>query len=202
MKTIRLAVLGVALLLGGCASTTQVITDSTNTAPGGTAHHLLLVAQTPEDAMRETWELTCRPIFRQRGLQVALSHQEMPLWQDQGGRPALLHWARQHGVDRVLIVNITQLLMQPPQMPHQHELNALQQGDESQPALRVGIGGSYHKPVPPPVEQGYPAELLDADGDSLWYGEIRTHEANDSAAIARSQCTALRDAFVKQGLIP
>lgn len=202
MKTLQLSVLAMALLLCGCASTTQVITDSTTVAASGTAHHLLLVAQTPEDAMRETWELTCRPIFQRRGLQVTLSHQEIPLWQHQGGRPALLRWARQHDADRILIVNLTQWLMQPPQMPRQHELNPLGQGDESEPTVRIGLGGSYHKPAPPPVEQSYPADLLNADGGSLWHGEARTHEANDSAAIARSQCTALRDAFVKQGLIP
>src|SRR5699024_8356859 len=130
-----LPALCLALLLGGCASTTQVITRTTTVAPEKAAHQLLLAARTPEDALRETWELTCRPIFQRRGLQVSLSHQEVPLWQNKG-RSALLRWARQHNADRVLVVDLTQLVMQPPQMPKHHDLNLLSQGDQTEPTFR------------------------------------------------------------------
>lgn len=188
-------------LLGGCASTTEVITRSTTVQPTGPAHHLLLVAQTPEDDLRETWEITCRPIFERRGLTVSLSHQEIPLWQNKGHQ-ALTDWAQQHGADRILLVNLTRLLLQKPNMPERRELNPLNQDTQVDPSIRVGIGGDYKKPEPPPKEQTYPVDLLNADGGNLWHGLARTHEANQTTAIAKSQCTALRDTLVKQGLLP
>lgn len=188
------------LTLAGCASTTQVVTRSTVVAPKGPAHSLLLVAQTPENDIRETWELTCEPIFARTGLAVSLSHQSVPLWQNQG-RDALLDWARKHQVDRILIVNLTGLLMQPPQFPNRHSLNPM---NENQPpaTFHIGIGGTYKEPKQPPETQSYPVDLLNADGGNLWHGLARTHEANDEAAIAKSQCTALRNALEQKGLLP
>lgn len=202
MRAIRLSALWLTLVLSGCASTTQVITRTTTVEPQSPAHFLLLAAQTPEDSLRETWELACRPVFKRRGLRVALSHQEVPLWQTEG-RQALLRWAQEHGADRVLIVNLTQLILLPPQMPERHELNPLNQGHDFKPTFRIPLGeGSYReKPLPSGVQE-FPVDLLTAEGRNLWHGLVRTNEANDGAAIAQSQCTALRDTFVKLGLIP
>ena len=64
-----------ALLVAGCASTTQVPTRFTadeSHPPQGT---LLLVAHTPEGNTRETWELTCKEIFSSGSLTILLSHQ-------------------------------------------------------------------------------------------------------------------------------
>lgn len=201
MKAPLLPALLLALLLAGCASTTEVVTRSTTTPPQGPAQSLLLVAQTPEDNLRETWEITCQPIFQRRGLTVSLSHQETPLWRNKG-RPALLNWARAHHVDRILIVNLTRLLMRPPQMPARHELNPLNQDTEVHPTWRIGIGGTYKEQDQAPDKQSYPADLLNNQGANLWHGLARTHEANNQAAIAKSQCTALRDVLVEKGLIP
>ena len=80
MRGLLLAV----LFLSGCASTTEVTTRTVTDTPPPPAETLLLVAQSPEGDTRETWELTCRPIFERAGLTVLLSHQEVPLWYERG----------------------------------------------------------------------------------------------------------------------
>ncbi|WP_101676219.1 hypothetical protein [Alloalcanivorax mobilis] len=178
-----------ALLLAGCASTTELVTRSVTPTPPPPPRGVLLVAQTPENDTRETWELTCRPIFQRAGLEVFLSHQELPLW-DEKGRAILVDWAHQHGVERVLVVDLTYLIQRPPHLTEPRDHNPISQG-EVEPTWRIGIGGKIKEEPQPEAEQRYPVDLLSAEGRNLWNGEARTHEANDQSAIAKSQCRAL-----------
>ncbi len=196
------ALLPALLLLTGCASTTEVTTRTVTDTPPPAAETLLLVARSPESDTRETWELTCRPIFERAGLTVLLSHQEVPLWYEQG-RKALTRWAAGHQVDRVLMVDLTRLLMSAPHMRERQELNPINQDNEVRPTWRVGLDGERIKEAPPAdVEQHFPADLLTGDGTSLWHGVALTHEANDQTAIAKSQCLALRDTLRQAALLP
>lgn len=188
--------------LAGCASTTQITTRTVTDTPPPPATSVLLAAQSPESDTRETWELTCRPVFARSGLTVHLAHQEVPFW-DQDGRAALSDWAGQHQVDRILLVDLTGLLTSAPNLPDQRELNPLNQDTEVQPTWRLGLDGQRIQRAPlEDTEDRFPAYLMDGTGASLWYGIARTHEANDQAAIAKSQCRALRDALRQAGLLP
>lgn len=190
------------LLLAGCASTTDITTHTVTDTPPPTATSILLAARSPEIDFRESWELTCRPIFADTGLSVHLAHQEVPFWQ-RDGQPALSHWTDAHRVDRILLVDLTRLLIPAPHLPDQRELNPLGQDTEVTPTWRVGLDGERIPRAPlEDTEARYPAYLMAGDGASLWYGEARTHEANDPAAIAHSQCRALRDALHDGGLLP
>lgn len=190
------------LLFAGCASTTEITTRTVTDTPPPAATAIVLAAQSPENDTRETWELTCRPIFAGSGLTVYLAHQEVPFW-EQGGHRALSDWTGTHGVERILLVDLTRLLMSAPHLPDQRELNPLGQDTEVRPTWRLGLDGERIERAPlDDTESSYPAYLLDGDGASLWHGVARTHEANDQAAIAKSQCRALRDALHGNGLLP
>lgn len=202
MESAMRALLLAVLFLSGCASTTEVTTRTVTDTPPPPAETLLLVAQSPEGDTRETWELTCRPIFERAGLTVLLSHQEVPLWYERG-RKALVEWAGDHPVDRILLVDLTRLLMSAPHMRDRQELNPINQDNEVRPTWRVGLDGERIKDAPPAdVEQMFPADLLNGDGANLWHGMARTHEANDQTAIAKSQCLALRDTLRQARLLP
>lgn len=190
-----------AAALAGCASTTQVTTRTVTDTPPPPATTLLLAAQSPESDTRETWELTCRPIFARTGVTVHLAHQEVPFW-DEDGRQALSDWAGEHGADRILLVDLTRLLMSAPNLPADRDLNPLDQDTEVQPTWRLGLDGErIERDRPGDPEQRFPAYLTDGDGKPLWHGEARTHEANDQAAIAKSQCRALRDVLRQNGTL-
>ena len=159
MESAMRALLLAVLFLSGCASTTEVTTRTVTDTPPPPAETLLLVAQSPEGDTRETWELTCRPIFERAGLTVLLSHQEVPLWYERG-RKALVEWAGDHPVDRILLVDLTRLLMSAPHMRDRQELNPINQDNEVRPTWRVGLDGERLTDAPPAeVEQGVPADL-------------------------------------------
>src|SRR5690606_37870446 len=94
-------------------STTQVETRLQNDA-GTPAHSLLLVARTPETNYRKTWENTCAKVFAP--LTITKSQDALPDWFDSDTK-SLTDWLQQHQVDNVLLVDITALLLAPPQMP-------------------------------------------------------------------------------------
>ena len=141
-----LSVLLPAVLLSGCASTTDVATRYTSDKTYAAIDTLLLVARTPEGNIRETWELTCKEIFSGNSLTILLSHQEIPLWYE-GGKDRILDWAQKQGVDRILMVELTHLLIdaaQPPQPGNQ--LNPMDvNNNDIQPTWQVGIGGKLEK---------------------------------------------------------
>lgn len=202
MKSATKALLLAVWFLSGCASTTDVVTRTITDTPPPPAETLLLVAQSPEADTREVWELTCRPIFRRAGLTVLLGHQEVPLWYERG-RQSLLEWAADKPVDRILLVDLTRLLMSAPHMRDRQALNPLNQDNEVRPTWRVSLDGKAIKDAPlADVEQAFPAYLLTGNGTNLWHGVARTHEANDQTAIAKSQCLALGDTLRQARLLP
>ena len=83
-----------ALMLAGCASTTEITTRHSNDEGTAPARSLLLVAQSPEPATRRVWEEVCQPIFQSNALSVHLAHQVRPVWYEDGGKQALLRWLR------------------------------------------------------------------------------------------------------------
>ncbi len=197
-----LATLLPTLLLAGCASTTEVNTRFTSDETFPRQNSLLLVAHTPEGGVRETWELTCRDIFSSDSLTILLSHQEIPLWYE-GGKQRILSWAQETGVDRILVVELTHLLIdaaEPPQPVNQ--LNAMDQVPGSPPPTwEVGIGGDLKKAGIEEALRQHGTELINAEGTPIWTGVATTHEANNMAAIAKSQCKALRKTLREQGYL-
>ncbi|MBL4570319.1 MAG: hypothetical protein JKY21_04080, partial [Alcanivorax sp.] len=67
---------------------------------------------------------------------------------------------------------------------------------------QVGIGGELTKEDVPEALRQHGAELINADGKPLWTGIAATHEASNTVAIAKSQCTALRKTLKENALIP
>ncbi len=197
-----IAVLLPAMLLAGCASTTEVSTRYISETRYPPASPLLLVAHTPEGKVRETWELTCRDIFSSDSLTILLSHQEIPLWYE-GGKERILGWAQDNDVDRILVVELTHLLIdsvEPPQPVNQ--LNAMNQPPGNPPPTwEVGIGGELKKAGLEEALRQHGAELINAQGSPIWTGVATTHEANEMTAIAKSQCTALRKTLREQGYL-
>ncbi|MEE2869629.1 MAG: hypothetical protein VYE17_03790 [Pseudomonadota bacterium] len=198
-----LSVLLPAVLLSGCASTTDVATRYTSDKTYAATDTLLLVARTPEGNIRETWELTCKEIFSGNSLTILLSHQEIPLWYE-GGKDRILDWAQKQGVDRILMVELTHLLIdaaQPPQPGNQ--LNPMDVNNNNiQPTWQVGIGGKLEKEEIPDALRQHGAELISGQGKPIWTGIATTHEASNTVAIAKSQCQALRKTLREQQLIP
>ncbi|EKF75027.1 hypothetical protein A11A3_06221 [Alcanivorax hongdengensis A-11-3] len=191
-----------ALLLAGCASTTDVTTRYQQTPDDSPVQRLLLVAHTPESNVRETWELTCKDIFANRQLTVLLSHQELPLWYE-GGKQRILDWAKTHDVQRVLVVELTHLLIDAAAPPAAgNNLNPMDNNaDNLQPTWQIGIGGDLKKDTLPDALREHGAELFDGNGDPLWTGVTVTHEASELTAISKSQCSALKKTLEKQGYL-
>ena len=192
-----------ALLVAGCASTTEVETRYTDGGNHPPQDSLLLVAHTPEGNIRETWELTCKDIFSSDSLTVLLSHQELPLWYE-GGKESILDWAQENDVDRILVVELTHMLIDaaaPPTVGNQ--LNPMGQfAGDVKPTWQVGIGGELAEDEEPTALRQHGAELINADGKPLWTGIATTHEASNAVAIAKSQCSALRRTLREQALVP
>lgn len=193
------------LLLGACANTTQVQTRY-QIAAAGTAHSLLLVARTPEAHYRKTWENTCANVLASASLQVTKSMDAMPDWFDSDTK-SLTDWIVKHHIDRVLLVDITGLLLAPPQMPG---MPADASGVAPRAPREDPIGvpewnffiGQKSKALPAlSFEHQVEAQLLNADGKMLWNAMLTTHEANDLEAIASSQCQAIKRVLLEQHLI-
>ena len=191
-----------ALLVAGCASTTQVTTRFTAEGSHPAQETLLLVAHTPEGGTRETWELTCKEIFSSSSLTILLSHQELPLWYE-GGKNRILDWAQSNDVQRILVVELTHLLIDAAAPPTGgNRLNPMDQSaGEMTPTWQVGIGGELAREAAPEALRQHGAELINADGKPLWTGIATTHEASNTVAIAKSQCTALRNTLKEHALI-
>jgi len=192
-----------ALLVAGCASTTDVTTRFTDDDTHPPLGILLLVAHTPEGNIRETWELTCKDIFSSNSLTVLLSHQELPLWYE-GGKESILNWAQENDVERILVVELTHLLIDAAAPPAAgNQLNPMDQSaGDVQPTWQVGIGGGLAKAEVPDALRQHGAELINAEGKPLWTGIATTHEASNAVAIAKSQCSALRRTLREHALVP
>lgn len=201
---LRLLLVLVPVLMTGCASTTQVSTRYLANGAGPQLHHLLVVGRTPEQNLRRLWEDACAGQLKSPALKVTRSHKVLPHWYAPND-DALETWAQQNGADGILIVELTQLRLPSPQMPQADELNEQPGPTEDRigrPQWSIFFGRHEKNPPPPPTYQNLDMTLYSADGDSLWSGVGRTHEANDVAAIGASQCKAVRKVLASKGLIP
>lgn len=195
------------VLLSACASTTQVETRYQRTGAMPQVRSLLLVARTPETSYRETWENACHPLFTSARLAVTDSTTALPNWFESGTK-SLTEWITANHLDAILLVDITNLLLSPPQMPGQMDdpSGILQRAPREDPigvpTWNIFLGKKSKRPGAPPRITKAEAQLLDPVGNLLWDGFLVTHEANDLDAIATSQCKAIRKQLEQQGLLP
>lgn len=198
----RLLSLLLPLLLAACASTTQIETRYQIPA-AAPASSILLVARTPEANYRKTWENTCAKVFSSLPIHITKSIDALPDWFDSDTR-SLTEWVTQQHIDAVLLVNITGLLLAPPQMPG---MSADTSGVAPRAPREDPIGvpewnfflGKKSKALPTPaLLHQVEAQLLNPDGKMLWNGLLTTHEANDFEAIASSQCKAIKQILIEQ----
>lgn len=202
MKAILTAVL--TLWLAGCASTSSVMTRYASADSATALSHLLVVARTPEQPVRARWESVCRDTFT-AGTATA-SHDPLPGWFDSGHQQPLQWLAATHPHGAVLIVDLTALLLPPMQMPAHNEVSRERfPGDhtQQQDTFRIEFGSSGSKDARAPEDTlTTEARLVLANGDIAWDAVISTREANDLAAIARSQCRALDKTLRRLGWLP
>lgn len=186
-------------LLSACANTTDLDVRYQKAAPQ--FEHLLLVAKTPDASWRAQWESACQTMFR--SLSTDTSTQLDPAWDGTS-----TFTSRQPLPSTTLIVDITPLLLAPPQMPGMMDVDGqmlLTDPNEDSigiPTWNFFIGRKAKKLPEPPLLHSLEAQLLDQNGGLLWDGVMTTHEANDLKAIAKSQCRALKKDFVQQGYLP
>ena len=197
-----IAVTTLLAISAGCASTSTLVTRH-SAGPGETpVRNLLLVGYTPENRLRRDWELACASRFDSRQLAVTASHTLVPELPE---RDALLPLGNRRGFDAVLTAEITALQLLPLQMPPENvvseERRASSDGSPRAPGFELTLAGA-DKPIPEANEQEIELRLQRSNGDLLWSGLIHTREANQTSAIARSQCDRLAKALHKAGLTP
>ncbi len=186
----------------GCASTSTLVTRHV-AGPGETpVRNLLLVGYSPDADLRRDWELGCAGRFDNNRLQITSSHTLIPELPE---RDALLQLANSRGFDAVIVAEISALLLLPLQMPAENvvsqERRASSDASPRSTGFELTLAG-VDKPVAEANEQDIELRLQRSNGDLLWSGLIHTREANQTSAIARSQCQRLAKALVKAGLIP
>ena len=194
IRSIALSTLLVLLAsLHGCISTTRI--ETTFAAPAETAAtSLLLAGRTVEQQFQQRWESRCQQELAAGNLQITLLHRASP----NSAMPSaseLSELAQQLGVDAVLSIELTALLLAAPQMPPDNIVSV-----ERQPGMAAAtvasydimLRGSQSTPQPLPDEQQIPAQFDRADGHTLWRGTLISHEANEIDAMARSQCRSLK----------
>lgn len=196
---IRLLLLSPILLLVACASTTEIQTRHRASGDRVPATHLLLVARTPEQGVRQQWERACADTLEGKGLTLTRSHKVLPGWFE-AGTGALEQWARDRGADAILLGELTRLVLSPPNLPR--EDGPGEPGVEAQWTLSLEDGKVKGAEQPAEARQEVDFQLIAPTGRRLWAGTARTHEANELAAIAHSQCRALHKTLVSLGLLP
>jgi hypothetical protein len=197
----RLSLIAALVLLGGCASTTEIRTRHSDQAEAGTepARHILLAARTPEKAKRIQWEKECADTLKRSGLRITRAHQVLPDWQEPGA-DALEEWSRDHDADAVLLADITGLLLDRPDFPEEDPAT----GEPEIQAQWTFYPGSKapEKAEEKSVYEEIRLEWITPDGRRPWAGMARTHEAHELGAVARSQCQALGKTLTERGLLP
>lgn len=202
----RLAVLVCCLTLVSCARTSQVSTRYAGVQPDPLPSQLLLVARMPESKQRQQWEQACLPHFqRSDSLSVTASADALPNWYE-GGNARLLDWAQRHGTDTaILVFELTDLLLAPFSMPPGNVVSSERFRNENpmgEPTWQINLGGGENRPPDVPETRETEVRLIASNGDVRWEGVVLTREANDLAAIARSQCRAVQDTLSGQGYLP
>lgn len=174
-------------LLAGCASTTEIRARNTE-PPSLKPGTVLLAARSPDPAVRRQWEQACAPGLKRAGVTVMMAHQQLPGWYE-NDNDALQHWADGAGVSQLLVADVTPLFTGPAQHPsdqpwgnHQGHLDdaAVMPSAREYRALRNTPDTTVRTEV-----------QLVMDGKLAWVGDLYTDEANQIAAVARSQCRAL-----------
>ena len=195
---LRLTALGLGcLMLQACASTSSVSSRfQADTAVA--AASMMIAARTPEQALRKRYELACHQAWAGKAASQP-SHQVIANWYEAGYQQLL----EAMDTEAVLVIDITPVLIAPMQMPPANEISDARFGADAGPTYNTWqIGGNKEPSAAGPdkiieVE----ARLIGADGQVRWEGLVRTHEANDLQAIARSQCQALGEYLRKMDLL-
>ena len=184
----------------GCASTSSVTT--LYQADGHAASSVLVAARLPDQAQRRQYEDACLPALGWKGRQLVAAHEPLPNWYA-GENTALVNTAQALGLDTILVLELSTLLLSPMQLPPRNDVSQERFSGPvgSQPGpWQMQIEGEA---VPtPPETLSFQARLMASTGTTLWEGLVHTHEANDLQAIARSQCEALGKALQQAGLVP
>lgn len=201
--TIRLiAVTTLLAISAGCASTSTLVTRYSAGPGEPPVQKLLLVGYSSEPELRRDWELACRDQLDSEGMKVTASHALVP---DLPERNALLQLANSRGFDAVLFAEISALLLLPLQLPPENVVSAERRASSDAspraPGFELTLAGA-DKPVTEANEQDIELRLQRSNGDLLWSGLVHTREANQTSAIARSQCERLGRALQGSGLIP
>ena len=201
----RLVILVACLTLAACARTSQVTTRFMGAMPATPPSHLLLVARMPERDQRQRWEQACLTRFHKRErAAVTASSDALPGWYE-GGNDQLLNWAGNRSPDSaVLIFELTDLLLAPFSMPPGNVVSSerfRQEDPLGEPTWRINLGGA--EDIPADLQEVHETEvrLITGAGDVLWEGVVQTREANELAAIARSQCSAVLDRLSELGYL-
>lgn len=192
-------IIAAVVLLGGCASTTEIHTQHSAQADTQPAKHILLAARTPDKDKRIGWEKECAGTLKRSGLRITRAHKVLPDWQEPGA-DALTEWVRDHGTDAVLLADITGLLLDRPDLPEDDPAT----GDpEFQAQWTFYPGGKApEKEAEQPLYDQTRVQWIAPDGQRHWAGVARTREAHDISAVAQSHCKALGKTLTERGLLP
>lgn len=192
------------LILSGCVNTSTLVTRHLAEPGEPAVTHLLLVGRSPDIKTRRQWESACASRLQHAGLNIALSHH---LWSEDVLPPhdSLMQQAQQSGFDGVLIGEITALLLAPMQLPPENvvsqERRSSSDASPQAEGFQITLGGKERQTFEL-QDMDIEFQLLSAQGKMLWNGLLRTHEANQIEAIARSQCKRVREALIEASLLP
>lgn len=196
----RLSIMAAVILLGGCASTTEIRTQHSAQADAEPAKHILLAARTPEKDKRVQWEKECTATLKRSGLQITQAHKVLPDWQEPGA-DALQEWTRKNEANAVLLADITGLLLDRPDFPEEDPAT----GEPEVQAQWTFYPGSKAPEKEKDEQSGderIRVQWIAPDGQRYWAGVARTHEAHEVHAVAHSQCKALGKTLTERGLLP
>jgi hypothetical protein len=179
------ALAGLAFLTG-CASTSDIATRYGAISLEGDT--LLLATRSPDPQVRKRWENACEPAFRKQGYDVTQSFTVLPAW-FATGTDELERWASANGIRNILVAELTGLLPAP---PHYNPPEVLS-GNNMHHDVQIMVPAREYRETRDAAEadQNIEVNLLNNEGRILWRADVVTREANNIAAIARSQCEAL-----------
>jgi hypothetical protein len=189
--------------VAGCASTTTLVTRHSADTVEAPVSKLLLIGRAADFDTRSQWEQACASRLKRDGLHIRSSHS---LWPDPlPDTETLMQEAVSRGFDGVLIGEITSLLLLPLQLPPENvvteERRSSSDGSPRPQGFQITLAGAEPAAVEAEA-QDIEFQLQRPDGKILWNGLLRTNEANQIEAIARSQCKRLGETLRKSALLP
>lgn len=206
LRRLHVSLLLVAgLFLTGCASTTDILRSTAESAPTKPAKTLVIAGVTDDDALRRRYENTFVDELQKAGLNGVGSNKLFPSTQGMTMSELRdkMHTAANAVIaDAVLHVQLVALTGTPTLSPQ--DIPA-----EQAPASRDinGVTVSINTPAAGGVQgTQYEVELQSTlyelpQRKLLWTVTTLTHEANDPEAVARSHAKALIRAMREQGLL-